>query len=395
VHRLFDREQGGFCRLQQSTNVTTERRPSLLFVGAFPPERKRIYGGNVTDCSVLLQSSFPALLNLDLIDSTQISNPPPPFLIRLFLALRRLLQFLVHFENNRPDAVLLFTGDGAGLLEKGLMARYAKFRRTKAYLFPRGGELLSHYKAKGSVPRWAKSSLWAAEKVFCQGTAMRDLVVDAVGRDIVDTPIIPNWTATPALLALGNSRCRVGGGQTVRLLFVGWLELEKGIVELLKAMKAIREDNEISLTIVGDGRARNISEEFVKSNNMGSMVTFCGWQVGEELEIRYKEADIFVLPSWAEGLPNAMIEAMAAGLCVVVSDVGNIPDVIHDGENGFLVPPKDIERLVSVLKMVIRELGLRNHAGRLAYETARDNFVVELTVQRIIKEIFPKEGHPR
>jgi hypothetical protein len=76
-------------------------RPRILFVGAFPPFDSEIFGGIATSCKVLLEASLPAQAELNLLDSTQISNPPPVFAIRLLLAARRCFTYMAQFERRR------------------------------------------------------------------------------------------------------------------------------------------------------------------------------------------------------------------------------------------------------------------------------------------------------
>ncbi|HIE83591.1 MAG TPA: hypothetical protein EYQ00_06970 [Dehalococcoidia bacterium] len=111
-------------------------RPHVLFVGAFPPTHRKVFGGNVTDCKALLESSFPEHVELTLLDSTQISNPGPSSPVRVVLAIKRLIRFLILFERRRPDALLLFSSGGASLLEKATMAWWARLRSVPSLIFP-------------------------------------------------------------------------------------------------------------------------------------------------------------------------------------------------------------------------------------------------------------------
>jgi len=125
------------CIMGEEMSMTSARKLRLLFVGAFPPEGKKIFGGQVAGCHALMQSSFPERLELDLIDSTQVSHPPPPFLVRLLLAIRRLFIFVGRLERRKPDAVLLFVAVGASVIEKGAMSWYSRLRGVPTLMFPR------------------------------------------------------------------------------------------------------------------------------------------------------------------------------------------------------------------------------------------------------------------
>jgi len=367
---------------------STHPRPQVLCVGAFPDPGRRVYGGTVTSCRILAASSLRDKAELTFLDSTQISHPPPPFLVRLFLAIRRTFRYLVSFEKQRPDAVLLFAAIGASVVEKGMMAWYARLRGSRALVFPRGGSLIDTVEHSRFARLWVRAALRGAHALLCQGPAWQRIAVEKLGFQPENTPIIPNWTATPELLAIGHARRTIADrARPVRLVFVGWVEREKGIFELLEACSALSTTNPFEIRVVGDGKALMACRRMVEEKGIGARVRFSGWLEGPELRRALADADIFVLPSWEEGLPNAMIEAMAAGLAVVVSAVGNVPDVIRDGQDGLLVPPRDVESLGETLLTVIDDPALVRHLGKNALATAQQNFGVEQAVDRILAVI--------
>jgi glycosyltransferase involved in cell wall biosynthesis len=362
-------------------------RPRLLWVGAFPPPHRKIFGGILTNCSTLLESSLPRKINLTLVDSTQISNPPPGLHMRLLLALKRLFLFVHRFERDKPDAILLFAAPGASLLEKGTMAWYAKLRRIPALLFPMGGATMDDY----GLSAWARLVVHfaasASAKILCQGETWQTFVVNILGRPIAHAPIISSWTASSKLLEVGAGRKKRDLSPEVRLLFVGWLTREKGVLDLMDACLRLDSKCAFSLDLVGDGTAKTDAAQRIRDTPLEARVRFRGWLQGPELLEAFRDADAFVLASWAEGLPNAMIEAMAAGLPVVASCVGAIPDVITNHDTGLLVKPRDIEELTEALRRIINDAPLRGRLGSRSHDVARAKFGVELAVDRLVAEI--------
>ena len=311
-------------------------------MGAFPKENGKVFGGFVTVCNALLESSFQDKFRLTLIDSTQSSNPPPNFLIRSCFALKRLFLFVYRLILEKPQAVLIFTASGFGLLEKGMMGRLAQVRGVPNLMFPGGGYLLKNYDNSLRMRFFSSIALKKADKILCQGKQWRDFVVEKLGFSLENTPIVENWTATEKFLKIGDERDFSDiSGKRIRVLFVGWLDREKGVMEILDALVHSSLSQSISLELVGEGNALMDAKEFVEKNSLSEIVSFRGWLQAGDLDAAYRTADVFLLPSWMEGLPNAMVEAMAAGLVPVVSAVGNIPSVVTHGENGLLVQPKD------------------------------------------------------
>lgn len=369
-------------------NFTAMKRPRVLLVGAFPPPDREVFGGIVTACRTLLASSMPDRFDLDLIDSTQISNPAPGVLVRLMLAARRFVRFIVRFERRRPDAVLLFTASGLSLVEKGSMAWYARLRGVPVLMFPRGGGVLESC-AKSRFSRvWVRIAYRGARIVLCQGPMWRRFVTDVLGRPSSDAPIVPNWTATENFLEIGRDRTLDASQKPLRLLFVGWLEREKGIFELLEACSRLAQKNNFLLDIAGKGHADNSVRELIIENELADRVRFLGWIKGREIEEAYAQADVFVLPSWNEGMPNVVIEAMATKLAVVVTTVGNIPDFITNEQQALLVPPKDADALTNALDRVLNDRELRLSLASRGHTFAEMTFAIEPAVDRLEKAIL-------
>ena len=375
--------------LGERMRMTATDRPQVLFVGAFPPADKRIFGGNVTACRALMQSSFPERIVLDLIDSTQISNPPPSFIVRLAYAAKRFFKFAARLERNKPDAVLLFTSAGASLVEKGMMSWYSRVRGRPALLFPRGGAIINSCSTSRLVRLLVKTAFRGASKILCQGSAWQEFAVGACGFDKSDAPIVRNWTASDEFLSIGRQRILDARKGALRLLFVGWVERGKGVLELIEACHILvhKMNKEIVVNLVGGGHAVPEVQHLVKRYGLDDRVRICGWADGAQLRKYYSESDVLVLPSHAEGLPNAMIEAMAAGLAVVVTPVGNIPDVINDAENGLIVPSGDPQALGAAIARLADEPELLSKVAASGYASARDRFSVEPAVERLVDVI--------
>jgi glycosyltransferase involved in cell wall biosynthesis len=362
----------------------SQARPRVLFVGAFPPPGSKIVGGMVTSCAALLASSFAVRLDLDLLDSTQISNPPPGLARRLLLAVRRCGRFVSRMERRRPDVVLLFVAVGASIVEKGAMAWYARLRGVPAVMFPRGGSIVTDSRASALTRAWVRIAFRGARQIVCQSESWRQFAIELLGFTPAEVAVVRNWTATRALLAVGSGRSSEAQSP-VRLLFLGWLERDKGIFELLEAARRLQHSGRrFVLDIAGDGSAAQEARATVARHGLEEVVRLRSWLTDAELEEALRQSDVLVLPSWAEGLPNAMVEGMAAGLAVVVTRVGAIPEVVHDRRSGMLVEPRDPESLSTALASVIDDPRLRAQIAAEGQRIAARDFEVEQAVDRLI-----------
>lgn len=364
------------------------KKSRVLVVGAFPEEGDRIFGGIVTACRELLDSSFPKRYDLVLVDSTQASNPPPNFFRRLIFSFSRLFFYASQMRRFRPEAVLLFTSGGASLVEKAFMARVASLFGAAVLMFPRGGVIIDRAVSSLLHRKWIRWAFSGAGTFLCQGPAWQRFAVERLGFSRDDAPVINNWTATERLLEIGRER-ECGGSQEhpCRLLFLGWLEDHKGIFELLEACRQLDHEMSFSLTIAGRGNAEEEARSIVESSGLDRQVEFVGWVSGENREKLLRFSDILVLPSWHEGFPNAMIEAMAAGLAVVVSAVGNVPDVVTDGMEARLVPPRDVPALRDALRRMIDDREETTAIARRGHAFAAENYAVEPAVELLSRAI--------
>jgi glycosyltransferase involved in cell wall biosynthesis len=128
----------------------------------------------------------------------------------------------------------------------------------------------------------------------------------------------------------------------LRLVYIGRLAREKGLYELLQAVRlAVHLGVDARLIVAGEGAEADALHRYAVALGISSRVSFTGPVFGEAKVRLLGMADVAVLPSYAEGLPYALLEAMAAGIPVLATPVGAIPDVVSDGLHGYLVPARD------------------------------------------------------
>jgi glycosyltransferase involved in cell wall biosynthesis len=197
---------------------------------------------------------------------------------------------------------------------------------------------------------------------------------------------------SPLLNAKGEQvRREFGLGKVPVLTMVGRLAPPKDPLTLLEACRLLESD--FRLMIVGDGELRGRAEAFVAQNNLGSKVIFTGER--NDIPEVLAASDIFILTSRWEGLPLAVIEAEIAGLPVVASGVGGIPELIDDGVTGFLVPPRNPRALADVLQKLLVDAHLRRRVGSAACEKALREFTSErmlIKTQQIYKDILKNKA---
>lgn len=168
------------------------------------------------------------------------------------------------------------------------------------------------------------------------------------------------------------------------------LRLPKGHEYLIEALHNLKNTSHDFITLlVGDGPLREKLERLVRELNLERHVLFLGSKAQQEIPNILAITDIFVLSSLWEGLPTAIIEAMAAGCPVVATAVGGIPEVVVDGVTGFLVPPKNVTALAEKIKLLLRDEGLRQRMGQAGAKRVKQQFTIEHMVSKY-EELYRK-----
>ena len=140
--------------------------------------------------------------------------------------------------------------------------------------------------------------------------------------------------------------------------YIGRLSEEKGVLNFIKAIPEIsKRKNSLEFLIGGDGQLKEEIEKNINEKNLNDKVKLAGWISRDELPNYMNELKLIILPSYTEGLPNIMLEAMACGTPVLATPVGSIPDVIKDGETGFIMKNNSPE---CIAENVIRALNYPN-----------------------------------
>jgi colanic acid/amylovoran biosynthesis glycosyltransferase len=139
-----------------------------------------------------------------------------------------------------------------------------------------------------------------------------------------------------------------------RIVFVGRLCTEKAPLLLLEAVARLNAEGQAcELTMIGDGPLRSALAERVRQLGLGARVRLLGWASADAVKRHIVEARALVLPSFAEGLPVVLMEALALRRPVVCTAVGGIAELVVDGDNGWLVPPGNLAALASAIAEVL------------------------------------------
>lgn len=151
------------------------------------------------------------------------------------------------------------------------------------------------------------------------------------------------------------------------LLFLGLLGKNKGIYDLLECIwdHKVEFQGKLKLYIGGNGEIEHV-KQLIKEYGIADIVIFEGWVSGDKKIELLNKSDAYILPSYKEGLPISILEAMSYGMPIISTPVGGIPEIVSNGENGYLVEPGNKEDIYKAIISLLNDLDLRNRMGSVS-----------------------------
>lgn len=195
---------------------------------------------------------------------------------------------------------------------------------------------------------------------------------------------LPNPVAIPEGAYDGTERPNM-------ILFLGKLAPEKGIFDLIDALASVRDAvPDVRLVCAGEG-SRIAVARYAERLGVADAVKFTGWVGPSGKRALLESASVFALPSYSEGMPMSLLEAMAAGVPVIATPVGGIPEVVAEGASGFLAAPGDVATLARLLRKLLLDPGLAAKVGAAGRESVRLRFAPERAIARL-EQIYAELG---
>jgi glycosyltransferase involved in cell wall biosynthesis len=168
----------------------------------------------------------------------------------------------------------------------------------------------------------------------------------------------------------------------VRIAFLGKIGPNKGTRQLIEALAALKHRSDWTATICGNGAVEE-SRDLSATLGIADRTFFPGWLDDQATAEQLRRTDIFVLPSFSEGLPMSILEAFARGIAVVATPVGSVPEVMEHERNGLLVPVGDVPALTLALERLITDGALRRTLGAAARQDHAARFDIDVYIPRL------------
>ena len=342
--------------------VSAEIKPCVLMVGMHLTKTR---GGISTLINEILKSPLK-----DEFEFVYIESQAEDFgrFGKAFLALQAILRFVFNCLWLRPKVVYVHLGSNASLYRESVFILLAKIFRKRVIAHFHAGDIDNYYPFQSKIGQnFIRRAIRSSDKIIAVSEeSARQL------RNITDSAnisVIPNAIDTSVFKVCKRSSKTNQSDEVVRLLFVGAIGKLKGEKDLIKALEILsdRKPN-IKVSFLGYGAESLMS--YCNELKVSNFIEFLGAVSLDERIDFFQKADVFVLPTYAEAMPMSVIEAMAAGLPVISTTVGGIPELITDGVDGLLYSPGDVNALADKISFLLDNKNIRNEIGKKAGEKA-------------------------
>ncbi len=308
--------------------------------------------------------------------------------ISLFHPFTDQLRFITFLNREKPDLVHVNPSlNFKSFIRDGLLIRQAKSRNLPVLVFFRGWQISFE-----SVIE--KKLKWFFDRTYLKADNFMVLASDfkkKLRQWGVKSDIFPGTTTVDYNLTKDFSIQDVlkipQKKDEIKILFLSRIEKTKGIFETIDAFKLlINKKYNMHLSIAGDGPDLKKVKKYVKKKNIPeSRLTFLGYVSGDEKIKSFKEHDIYCFPTYDEGMPNSVLEAMAFGMPIVTRPVGGIKDFFQNGKMGFLFESKSPDKIADLIEKLICDKNLFANIRRFNYTYAKDNFMAATVAKKLIK----------
>jgi glycosyltransferase involved in cell wall biosynthesis len=337
-------------------------------------------GGISTVLSVLESGGLFNRNHVELITSHQDGS----IFTKLCTAYKGFMRFIVFLYGGRISILHVHVASRASFWRKTLFILASFAFRVPVIVHLHGAEFGRFYGEESSplVKRLIRFVFEKAARVIVLSNSWREWAVAAFPRARVVT------IYNPVVLPKESPRVT---GNVGTVLFLGRLCNRKGALDLIEAIALLKDRfPDVKLLMGGDGdlqSARKLAEEL----DIADRIELLGWVRGDEKKTLLCKAGVYVLPSYFEGLPMSVLEAMAAGIPIISTPVGGIAEAVTDGVEGFLVQPGDVSALADRIARLLEDSTLNRQMGNAARRKVEITFSVELIIP-LIEGLYAELG---
>jgi glycosyltransferase involved in cell wall biosynthesis len=364
----------------------SDSKPRILISGHLPPPS----GGVATYYQSLLNSSLPQQVDLQFVQTSthkrMLSQSGKFSVANIISAIADCARFTKAVIKQRPELSHIATAFGLSFVKHSVCVLVARFFGSRVLLHPHCGFSALY----STQPRW-----WQA--FFRSVIRMTNGVITLSSEWNKLLEIIPDCNVyyLPNAMDLSSYRDIFQARRTaakevplLKVLYLGYLGKDKGSFDLIEAAKELAAKKvPVVFDLVGGdleiGEVELLQEEIERAN-LSQVVKMHPFAEGRGKLNAFNNADVFVYPSYFEGMPMAVIEAMACGLPIIATKIGGLPDLVCDGLNGILVDARCPGQLANAIQLLSSNPDLRSKMGLNSFQIAYKKYDIEVLVPRLV-----------
>lgn len=337
-------------------------------------------GGQYTAAAGLINYLNEIELPFTIVNTTPLSTQQSR-LSKAIFALARIKR-VIKLSKKEESIVLAFTGSFNSLMERFLLLSLTRCQLALGF---RNNEILniSPVSLKGCLISFFLKKI---KVIFVQGESLKEYLL-LFGVESSRIKVIPNWL--PANCSIVKSPIILPEHATLQIIMVTRVVKAKGIFEFIKAISLLDISiRKFKVDIVGGGEDLKEAKAYCESLNISNLITFHGWQSVEETKAFLKQSHLFVLPSYNEGFPNSILEAMAHALPIVSTNVGAISESVLDGKNGSIIKIKDSVSLADAISDYLHNPSLLETHSINSLNIVRERHDRKYNCEKLIQHLF-------
>jgi glycosyltransferase involved in cell wall biosynthesis len=345
---------------KSSLDRSKQKNRKVIMLGPSLDEQ----GGMGAVCSLIMQSTI-AEIDLEHISTWDGKQSKKSKINILKVFAIALSQIIWQLCRGKVDLLHLHLSERGSALRNGILILIARLFRKPVIIHAHGAEFPEFYKQLS--PRWQQILSWILQQstyFIALSESWKKYYISECGLAEEQVIVLHNPVNFPSQIPDRTNT------EEINLTFLGKINQRKGVYDLLQAFANLNSESrqKAKLIIAGSGEIE-AANNLAKQLQINEKVDFIGWINTEQKNNLLANTSIFLLPSYNEGLPMALLEAMSWGLPVITTPVGGIREVVVDNQTGILVTPGNIHELTSRIESLINNAVLRLNIGRAARET--------------------------
>ena len=362
--------------------------PRVLVVGPGPAQ----IGGVTTFIQILASSpTIAEKYEVIRLDTTRASGhqglESRLSLVNLKYFLYQTAQLITIAIKQRPQLIHLPITSRLAFWKEAAFMLIGKALGMKVVAHLHGGMFDLYYRQSSKTAQWLIGWILSqADVVIALSKRWQRFLIEEV-RPNLSLEVVHN-TVDPAFAQASKQEQGYSKKRNNEVLFVGGLGHRKGVFDILQAVPTVRDAHpDVQFVFVGGEAARGNRDEIerrCKEADLDGAVRFLGPVTGPAKLQLFQRATLFILPSYGENLPYALLEAMAVGLPAVTTPVGAIPEIVEDGHNGFLIQPGDYAALARRIIQLLEDEPLRQRMGLANKRLIRDSYLPDVAMSQFV-----------